>query len=129
MAGRLSRRAIARTVADRLVAGDKSVVKELAALLVETGRLRETELILRDIEAALTSRGIVLASITSAHELDETSKAAIKDYVATFYKADSVELETSVSPELLGGVRIVTADSELDATLARKLTKLKAMKV
>lgn len=129
MSDRLSRRKIAHHVAAELVAGNESVVAELAAFLIETGRQAELELIVRDIEAALQEHGVVIADVTSARDLTDASRGAIIDYLRSVYQARDVKLRESVDPSLLGGVRVATADGELDASLKRRIMKLKASKV
>jgi len=55
MALRLSRRRIAAYAADKLLGGQprSAVLREVAAYLVASGRTREQELLVRDIEATL----------------------------------------------------------------------------
>jgi F-type H+-transporting ATPase subunit delta len=101
----------------------------LAAHLIETGRLREVELITRDIEAALARKGVVVAEIASAHELTAATRTAITSYLKHATDAKSVQLNESVQPELLGGVRIAVPGAEMDASLRRKIMKLRAAKV
>lgn len=129
MALRVSRRKISAYYADQLLAGNKSVASQLAAFLVETKRTRELELIVRDIEDALAARGVVVADVASAHELTDATRASIEAFLQTTHGAKAVHLRENVDQTLLGGVQITTAGFELDATLRRKLTALKANKV
>lgn len=129
MAQRLSRRKIAAYYADQLVAGKKSAPQELAAYLVETGRIRELELIVRDVEAALADRGVLLADVASSRELGEATTKTLKAYLQATTKAATIHLRESVDPDLLGGVRISIPGSEMDATLRHRLNQLKASKI
>lgn len=129
MAVRLSRRKLASYLADELVAGKKDVARRLAAFLVEESRTRELPLIIRDIEDALAGRGIVVADIESAHELNTTTVKLLERYVKEQTNAKQVHFRTNVDETLLGGVRVNVPGQELDATLRRKLTNLKATKV
>jgi F-type H+-transporting ATPase subunit delta len=124
MAARLSRRKIAAHVADSLVAGTPAakVLQSVAAHLVDTGRTREIELLVRDIEEALAARGIVVADVASAHPLTDTLKAQIAEFVG----GKSLQLRESIDPSLLGGVRVDIPGKRFDGTLRRKLTALKA---
>lgn len=129
MAGaKLSRRKIAAHLADELVAG-RSIVKQLAAYLVESKRTREAKLMIRDIESALSDRGIVLADVSTARELASDTKKEITNYVKQVSGAKSVELRSHVDPYLLGGVRIDTPGNRLDKTLRHKLNQLTASKI
>ena len=76
----ISRRKIASHVVSRLLKGDAatSVLNELAAYLVDSKRTKEADLIIRDIEATLATRGTVLAHITSARSLESAAKLAIQ---------------------------------------------------
>ena len=69
MAERISRRSLAEYIADRLVAGDTTVIEQLAAYLIETRRTKQVDLYVSDIEYALIDRGVVIADVTSAHHL------------------------------------------------------------
>lgn len=124
MATRISRRKIADYVAERLVRGNdtREVLKEVAAFLIETRRIREAELIVRDIEAVLADRGVVIADVTSAYPLEEALKADIKKLLG----GKQLILRETVEPSVLGGIRLVTPGQRLDATLKRKIQALKA---
>lgn len=124
MAQRISRRMLARHVADQLIDGDKTIViNQLAAFLVSTHRTGELPLIVRDIEDALAVRGLIVADVVSAHELTTEAEEAVKRFLAEAYKG-SVHIRTEVDPTLLAGVRVRTPDAEFDNTARRKLTKL-----
>lgn len=125
----VSRRKLANYFADQLLAGKKGVVDQLAAYLIDTGRTKEAELIVRDIEDALATRGTVVADIQSAHALTKETQAALSDFLKRTTQAKRVELRHVVDESLLGGVRIGVPGAEIDTTLRRKLTNLKASKV
>lgn len=129
MAGRISRRILAAHTAEQLLAGNKDAISSLAAYLIESGRVDETDLILRDIEAALAANGTVVARVESARKLTAEAKKSIEEYVKTAVGATDVQIDTTVDESLLGGVKISVPGHELDATLKRKLNKLQAMKV
>lgn len=128
MAIRLSRRKVASYYADELLAG-RDITKQLAAYLVESRRTREYELFVRDIEAALAVRGVLVADISSATQLSATSKKAIESYLTGKTHAKTVMLRETVDSNLLGGVKVAVPGSELDATLRHKLNQLKASKI
>ena len=124
---KLSRRKLSQHAANRLVAGDsvREVMRELGAYLIENRRRRELELVVRDIEIALLSRGIAIADTTSARALSE---AAIKEITAmiksNYSDISQVALREHIDPEVIGGVRIELSDRQLDATIRTKLEKL-----
>lgn len=129
MAGaKLSRRKIAAYFADELVAG-RNITQSLAAYLVEAKRVREADLVVRDIEAALLERGVLLADISTAHELAGDTRAALTDYLKQTTGAQAVTVRPHVDPYLLGGVRIDTPGTRLDKTLRHRLNQLTASKI
>lgn len=129
MAGaRLSRRKIAAYFAGELVAG-RDGTKRLAAYLVETKRSREAELIVRDIEAALADRGVLLADVAGSHDLTADTRDSITDYLTAKTGAKDVYLRQQTDPHLLGGVRIDIPGQRLDRTLRHRLNQLTASKI
>lgn len=129
MGQRLSRRKIAAYYAEQLLAGKKNVARELAAYLVESGRARELDLLVRDIENALVQHGVLLADVASSRGLSETAVREIKAYLKPRTGAEKIYLRETVDPDLLGGVRITTPGQEMDGTLRHKLNQLKASKI
>ena len=127
MAIRLSRRKITSSIADQLAAGRETqqLILELAAFLIDSGRTKEIELIVGDIEYELTNRGIVLARVTSAFDLATATQTAITKLIKEQTNARSVELEQFVDPTVLGGVRIDLPGLQLDTTIIRRLTTLR----
>ena len=124
MALRLSRRRIAAYAADKLLGGQprSAVLREVAAYLVASGRTREQELLVRDIEATLANRGVVVADVASAFPIDDSIKAEIAKLVG----ATSVELRETIDPTLLGGLRVDIPGRRFDGTIRHKLTALRA---
>lgn len=129
MAGRrISRRALAAHYARRVIEGDDLVARQLAAYLIETRRVKELPLIVRDIEDALLAQGVVIADVIGARPIDTRTEKSIADYLIGIYGGE-VALRMSVQPEVIGGVRIRTPDAELDTTIKRKLINLQATKI
>jgi len=124
---RLSRRSIAEYVANGLVKGDskKELFSQLAAFLIDTGRTKELNLIVRDIEYFLAENGVVNATIISAYELTAETKKALEAFVKKETNANHVSLSSMVEPAVLGGVKISIPGREVDQTIARQLTVLK----
>ena len=121
---RLSRSKIAAYFADEIVSGKPDVIKRLAALLIDTHRTGELDLIVADIEYELNERGIILADVTTALPVDEGFEEAIRQLLAAG-KNDKVILREPIDPELIGGIKIRAAGRELDASVRHKLMKLK----
>ena len=126
MQGKLSRRKLATYVADRVENGvvPDVALLELAGYLIETGRQRELTLVVRAIEDVLEQRGIVVATITSARPLDETTKQDLTGVVTS----SEVHLREVIDPSVIGGARLQTPSATLDTTIAHKLTLLQSAK-
>lgn len=124
MANRLSRRKMAAFVAEKLSAGStvSDALQEVAAYLIISGRTREQELLVRDIESEMAARGIVVADIASAHPIDKAIEAEIKALTG----AKTLQLRQSVDETLLGGIRIDIPGKRFDGTIRHKLNALKA---
>lgn len=129
MAVRVSRRKLAAYTAEQLMKADKAVLTQLAAYLVETRRTKELPLLVRDIESALAAHGVVIADVTTVGSLGAAAEKAVRDFVANTQHASKVHLRTAEDPALLAGVKISLPGSELDTSVRRKLTALKASKV
>jgi F-type H+-transporting ATPase subunit delta len=127
MAARLSRRKIALNVTQRLLAGEeqKLVMKEVAAFLIDTGRIREIDLLVRDIEGELAESGIVVADVLSAYPLADELKKEVGKMVG----AKDLQLRETVDPSVLGGMRINVPGKRYDGTLRHRIAALKAKQI
>lgn len=125
MSQKLSRRKISSYAAEQLLAGNNEVIDMVAALLVEEGRTRETDLIKRDIETQLADRGLVVVNVEVARPIDSATKKQIEQ----MFTGKEVRLNEVINPSLIGGMRITTPSQVLDSTVAKKLTVLRTMKV
>lgn len=127
MPARLSRRKLATFVAEKLLAGasKQAVLRELAAYLIDTGRTREMELIVREIEDVLADRGVVVADIASARPLTDSTRAEVSKAIG----AKNIQLREKVDESLLGGVRIDLPGKRFDGSIRHKLNALRAKQV
>lgn len=126
MQGKISRRKLALhavQASERGTLGD--ALREIAAYLIDSRRLREADLVVRAIEDEFAARGTVIARVTTARPLTSELKAAITSIVG----AREIAIAESVNPELIGGVRIETPGKLLDATMKRKLLALRQAKI
>ncbi len=102
-------------------------MKELAAHLLDTGRTRELELIVRDIEARLLASGTALVTVISARELSGEAKQSIEQLVkAEQSNVKQVILRARIDESVIGGVRVELPGSVADFTVKAKLDKLTA---
>lgn len=126
MATNLSRSKLARHLAKELTAGrGAAAVDELAAYLIETRRTSEAELIVRSSLEYLERDGHVLAHVTTAYEVGDELKAR----VAALLKAQTLEIDAHIDPQVLGGIRVQTPTRVLDTTIVKQLQTLRESKV
>lgn len=123
---RISRSKLARYVAAEILDGKGlQAIRELAAYLVETGRTREADLVVRAIYEQLENEGVIVAEATVAHDAD----SSLADEIKAMLGARQLELAVNVQPEVLGGVRVQTPSRLLDSTFTRRLSSLRERKV
>ncbi|MBD2307214.1 F0F1 ATP synthase subunit delta [Chroococcidiopsis sp. FACHB-1243] len=66
----------------------------------------------------------VLAEVTSAVELSEEQKQAVRDKVIAMTKARQVELETKIDRSLIGGAIVKVGSQVIDASIRGQLRRL-----
>lgn len=129
----VSRRKLAKYAAEQIMAGNDTIMEEIASLLVYEKRQREIELLVRDVEAELAEHGEIVASVESARKLDVDTKRDIEKYlisaVGTNNNKSKVTLKESINPTLIGGFKLRTPTATLDATVLKKLNDLRAKKI
>lgn len=128
MITKLSRRKIATVVAERLLEGDKTIIKDLAGYLFYTKQTRSINLLVRDIENALLDKGVLVAKVVSAHDLADSVKKQIDAFLLDESGANSVQVQYSIDKDLIGGIQISTPQAILDTSIKNKLQRLKAAK-
>lgn len=120
----ISRHKLAKATAAAIADGDTKGVQRLAAYLVDERRTGEAELVVRDIEKALTDRGIVVADVTSARKLSSEAAQSITSFIKSKTSAEVVHLREHIDESVIAGVRLSYGDKLLDATVTAKLERL-----
>ena len=128
MITKLCRRKIATVVAERLLEGDKTIIKDLAGYLFYTKQTRSINLLVRDIENALLDKGVLVAKVVSAHDLADSVKKQIDAFLLDESGANSVQVQYSINKDLIGGIQVSTPQAILDTSIKNKLQRLKAAK-
>lgn len=121
---------IAGVVADHtLAAGNsKDYAREVAAYLLNEGRVGELDSLLRDVQADWARKGYVEVLARSAHSLSEAVQADIIQRVKPlFAAAQAVAVSEVIDPSVVGGVRLQLADRQLDLSVAGKLNTFKQL--
>ena len=123
----LSRRQLARYAADQLLdkVPAKIVMSEMAAILIQTRRSGQAELLASDIAWELEGRGkVATAQVISAHQLSDTLRSQITSFVKKQAKVDEVIIDSTIDSSVIGGVRIETAAHGWDQTIKRQLNDI-----
>jgi|SRR6185369_10378995 len=118
-----SRAQIAAYVAGQLSEGRAAALKQAAAWLQDTGRVRQVKYLVQDVAAAVARDGYVTVRITTARPLTSGAQAEIEGYIKDQTGAKQLELEMVVDRDVIGGVRVEVPGAELDATVRRKLAR------
>ena len=100
-------------------------MKNFLMLLVDKGRIYLAEPILQEFQAKVRELNqTVLAEVISAIELTDEQKETVRQKVAGMTDARSVELESRVDPDLIGGVIIQIGSKVLDASVRGQLRRI-----
>lgn len=127
MVTKLSRRKIAIVVAERLLEGDKVIIKDLAGYLFYTKQTRSINLLIRDIENALLDKGVLAAKVVSAHDLADSVKAT-DAFLLDKSGANSVQVQYSINNGSDWRYSNFHPQAILDTSIKNKLQRLKAAK-
>ena len=119
-----SKKAVIRQVTEGRVQG---VFYNFLMLLVDRRRIFLLESVCKQFQARVRAlRNAVLAEVTSTIELNEAQQESVKQKVKSMTGASSVELDTKIDPDLLGGVVIKIGSQVLDASIRGQLRRINA---
>ncbi len=94
-------------------------------LIVTKDRYREAEnILLYFIDQVKQLKGIGVAYVTTAEELKETQKQAVKEKLLETAGYRQMEMHYAVDKELIGGMVIRIGDRVVDSSIRTKLEKL-----
>ena len=126
---KLSRRRVAKTIADRLLTEPSRAsewIAMAAAYLVSSKQINKADQLVQDIAREIfTQSGVLLATVVSAHELSTELREQIADLLAQKTGAKDVTLDATANPALLSGYVARTPDHEINTTAQYKLKQLK----
>ena len=100
-------------------------MRNFLMLLVDKQRIQLLQEICQQYLAFLRELNqTVLAEVISAVELSEAQQQTVREKVIAMTKAASVELETKIDSDLIGGVIIKVGSQIIDASLRGQLRRL-----
>jgi F0F1-type ATP synthase delta subunit len=114
---------LARYIVEQLSGGtdSKLVARQLASLLIDERRTRDSSSLLRAIEAELNSRGQTQMTITSAHSVSDE----IKKQLSIILDAKTPVITEVIEKDVIGGVKARAGEKEIDLTVRAKLNRFK----
>ena len=129
----VSRRAVAKMIAGKITAEPEKRTEWLAlgaAYLVERGQANRAEQLAKDIaHELLVQGGVLLANVTSARKIEQTTLDRLAAYLREQTGAKKVFFDTKIDPSVLSGVIVTTPDHELNTTARAYLRRLASMEV
>ncbi len=128
MQAKASNAAIARALLSLVNEGKKmdQLIQSLAAFLTTEHRQADAQAIVRELERLLlNTEGKLYVHASSAYSLGKTQKAEITRIFSQQTAAKEVIIQETLDPDVIGGVRLQTADHQLDLTVQRQLQRLK----
>lgn len=123
----ISRRELAEVIVDLLDKGMplNKVARETAAYLLTENRTPELAPLMRDVMDLRTRSGVVEATAVSVHSLNDGVKRELKRLVAAEYgDTRRVLLNEERDPAVIGGVKIMAGELQLDLSVQGKLRHL-----
>jgi|SRR6478672_2198542 F-type H+-transporting ATPase subunit delta len=109
------------------IAGDQlhPYTLNILMLLVDRRRILFLEGICKQYQVLLRKlKQTVLAEVSSAVELTEAQQQTVSEKVKAMTKAQQVELNIKIDPELIGGVIIKVGSQVIDASLRGQLRRI-----
>jgi F-type H+-transporting ATPase subunit delta len=104
----------------------KKLAKAIAQYLAENRQTKELDALMRDISSLRVAAGTIEATVTSAFPISPAVKRSIKTVIMSQHNADNIVINEVIDPSVVGGLRIETAEQQLDTTVRSKLNRLKS---
>jgi ATP synthase F1 delta subunit len=110
---------------DATVEGAEEIVRNFLALLIENHRMPALLRVRRELDRMWQEENRLLpVQVTSAVALDESVTTQIGEEIGR-QTGRTVELTTTVDPEVLGGIVVRVGNSILDASIRTRLERLR----
>ena len=117
-----AKQAALRTLVPR---DDQKYVRNLMLLLLERDRLHQLPQIVEVFhEMVLEDRGIVIADVTTAIQLDAAEAERVQARLTQMVGRD-IQIRTHVDPEIIGGIVIRMGDTLIDGSVKTQLRQLR----
>ncbi len=132
MAHALTRRAVARYIAEQLMSSADAGVtmQQLAAYLIANRKIKQAASYVTDIETELAVHGVVVADVTTARplgDMNDSLRRSIEQLVSTQTGGRHVALREHVDKDIIGGIIVRTAGKEYDRSLKSAVRALRSV--
>lgn len=131
MIGKFDRTKLAEEIIARLEKGQspESVSKTVAAYLIDSNKTSEVNSLIRDcIDMRARHKGIVELNATTAFPITPQQEAQIQSLAKSIFDdVNKVIIHKSIDEDVIGGINLSFANSNLDLTVRGKLNKLRAL--
>ncbi len=127
---KVPRHILAEAIARRTltISDSRQLAREIAAYLLEERRTNDLESILRDIMQYRTEHGVLESEVVTAHELQPGVLTQVKQLLQIAYpKVSTIHVGSRQDPSVIGGMRIVMANEQLDMTISSKIATFKRL--
>lgn len=123
------RNAVAKVINQKLDASDsKKAAQDIAGYLLAEKRIGELDSLMRDIQQLRADQGTLEVNALSAHKLDKQSLDEIKTLLnKKFPRTKKIIINKILDEDVVGGVRLVLANEQLDLSIRYKLSKFKQL--
>lgn len=130
MSVKVSRTRLAAVIAERSLknVNSEALSREIAAYLLSEGRGSELDSILRDILQYRADHGVVEATALTAHPLSDKDRRDVEQVVRELYpKADQIIISEECDVSIIGGIKVVLANQQLDLSVRRQLNRFRQL--
>lgn len=108
----------------------EKLVNEIATYLLQKRKLADFESLMRDVLNIRANKGYLEATIISKYPLSSSVINHIKSVIKKESKNHKkIVINTTVDPELLGGVKVFFDNSRIDLSLDNKINKFRELAV
>lgn len=106
----------------------KQLAKDIAQFLLTEKRVGDLDSLMRDIQQLRADEGIIEVTALSAHHLSSKSIDEIKTVIKSHYPAaKTIQVNKVIDSGVVGGVRLILANEQLDLSIRYKLSKFKQL--
>lgn len=116
-----SRTAVAEYLASHLENGRSEAVQNVAAFLAAHKKQHQARYLTTEVARLLAEKNYLYARIITARPLSEDAYDQIEVFLRSQTNCSELELELQVDPDVLGGMRVETPTSVMDATTQKWL--------